>query len=507
MIGLPVPRTTVPRTTTRISYKGVVAIVFVLGLFMDILDTTIVNVALPSLGKDFHAGANTISWVVTGYLLSLALWVPASGWLGDRLGTKRIFVFALIMFTTASALCGAAWNIQSLIAFRVLQGVGGGMLTPVGTAMLYRAFPPEERARASSLLTMVSVLAPAIGPVLGGFLIDSASWRWIFYVNLPIGVFGVVFASLYLREHQEKTAGRFDLWGFLLAGVGLAAVLYGLAEGPQRGWSSTIVIGSMVLGVIAILALVVVELRVAFPMLDFRLLADRSFRTPNVVSFMTYTGLMGVLFIMPQFLQGPRGLSPFQSGLTTFPQALGIMIMGRLVGLKLYHVVGPRRLAIVGTLGTGFVTALFLLVGLATSQWWIRLLMFGRGIFIGLIFIPIQAAAFAQVSPASTGRASSLFQVQRQVGAAIGVAVLATVLAERTRALVPKGATGAVAANGATGAFHDAVLTGSLLCGLAVIAAWFLRDADAAPTMRPRPAKVRAQRSGAVTDLATAAGD
>jgi EmrB/QacA subfamily drug resistance transporter len=187
-------------------------------------------------------------------------------------------VFALVMFTTASALCGAAWNIQSLIGFSVLQGVGGGMLTPVGTAMLYRAFPPEERARASSLLTMVSVLAPAIGPVLGGFLIDSASWRWIFYVNLPIGVFGVVFASLYLREHKEKTAGRFDGWGFALAGVGLAAVVYGLAEGPQRGWLSPIVIGSLALGVVAIVVLVVVELRVAFPMLDFRLLADRSFR-------------------------------------------------------------------------------------------------------------------------------------------------------------------------------------------------------------------------------------
>ena len=495
-----------PRETTRISYKGVVAIAFVLGLFMDILDTTIVNVALPTLGKEFHAPATTMSWVVTGYLLSLALWVPASGWLGDRFGTKRIFVFALIMFTVASALCGAAWNIQSLIAFRVLQGVGGGMLTPVGTAMLYRAFPPEERARASSLLSMVTVTAPAIGPVLGGLLVSRASWRWIFYVNVPIGVFGVIFSVLYLREHKERAAGGFDVWGFLLAGFGLAAVLYGLDEGPQRGWLSAVVVASLAIGVIALVTLVVVELRVAEPMLDFRLFKDRSFRTPNIVSFSTYCGLMGVLFLMPQFLQGPRGLSAFQSGLTTFPQALGVMVMARVVGTKLYPMIGPRRLAIAGTLGTGIVTALFLLVGLHTNQWWIRLLMFNRGLFIGLIFIPIQAAAFARVRPESTGRASALFQVQRQVGAAVGVSVLATVLAQRLRSLVPAGATAEVAAEGFTSAFHDAVLVGSIMCVLGVIAAWFLSDEDAAPTMRRAPAKPR-ERSTTASDLATAAGD
>src|SRR3712207_1751371 len=163
-------------------YKSIVAVAFVLGLFMDILDTTIVNVALPTLGREFNADTNAVEWVVTGYLLSLAVWIPASGWLGDRFGTKRTFLFALLTFTLASALCGTAWSIESLIAFRVLQGVGGGLLVPVGTAMLYRAFPPIERPRASSLLAMVTVLAPAIGPILGGFLVEQASWRWIFYV-------------------------------------------------------------------------------------------------------------------------------------------------------------------------------------------------------------------------------------------------------------------------------------------------------------------------------------
>ncbi len=477
--------------TTRLSYKAIVAIAFVLGLFMDILDTTIVNVALPQLAKDFNASTTTIEWVVTGYLLSLALWIPASGWLGDRFGTKKIFVFALVMFTLASALCGAAWSIESLVAFRILQGVGGGMLTPVGTAMLYRAYPPEERPRASSILSMVTVLAPAIGPVLGGLLVEKASWRWIFYVNLPMGIFAVVFSVLYLKEHKEPSARRFDVAGFVLAGAGLALMLFGLAEGPVRGWGSGLVVTCLVVGALTATALVVVELRIANPMLDLRLLADRSFRTPNLVSFAAYGSLIGVLFLLPQFLQGPRGLSPLQSGLTTFPQAFGVLMMARLVGAKLYPLVGPRRLAAIGTLGITVITLMFLLVGLDTSQWWIRLLMFSRGLFLGLVFIPIQAAAFARIPLPSTGRASALFQVQRQVGSAIGVAVLATVLTERLKFYKAVAPNRSIAnPQGWAHAFHQSILVAGALGFLGVIAALFIKDEDAAPTMRRTPKKI-----------------
>src|SRR5689334_15505404 len=167
---------------------------------MDLLDTTIINVALPTLGRKFDAGTTTLEWVVTGYLLSLAVWIPASGWLGDRFGTKRIFMFALAMFTIGSALCGASTSIEMLIFFRVLQGIGGGMLTPVGTAMLFRAFPPQERAAASAVLVVPIAIAPTIGPILGGLLVDHLSWRWIFYVNLPVGIFGFLFAAKFLKE-------------------------------------------------------------------------------------------------------------------------------------------------------------------------------------------------------------------------------------------------------------------------------------------------------------------
>ncbi len=471
-----------------VPYKWLVAVAFVLGLFMDILDTTIVNVALPTLSREFGADTNTIEWVVTGYLLSLALWIPASGWLGDRFGTKRIFIFALFMFTLASGLCGAAWNIQSLIVFRVLQGVGGGMLTPVGTAMLYRAFPPVERPKASSLLAMVTVLAPAIGPILGGLLIEQASWRWIFYVNLPIGLIGLAFAAKYLVEHTEPTAGRFDLAGFLLSGIGLGSLLFGMAEGPVRGWTHPIVLLTIGGSIVCFAALVKVELSKEFPMLDLRLLADRSFRTPNLVSFASFGALLGLLFLLPQFLQGPRGFSPLQSGLATFPQALGILLTARYIGGKLYPVYGPRRLVMFGMAANAVITLCFVWVGLDTSAWTIRGLMFARGLTLGFGFIPLQAAAFARIKPESTGRASALFQAQRQAGAAVGVAILATILIERRDALVGS-ETGPAAVEGLVQAFHQAFLGSVILAVLAFIAASFIRDIDAAPTMRPRPAK------------------
>src|SRR4051812_24097224 len=198
----------------RFEYKWLVAAAFVFGIFMALLDLTIVNVALPTLGHEFNAGSSQLEWVITGYLLSLAVWIPASGWLGDRIGTKRVFIFALATFSAASALCGLAANVDQLIAFRILQGVGGGMLTPVGAAMLFRAFPPSERAKASAVLLVPTMVAPALGPLIGGALVDHVTWRAIFWVNLPIGFVGLVFAAVFLQEHREESAGAFDFPGF-----------------------------------------------------------------------------------------------------------------------------------------------------------------------------------------------------------------------------------------------------------------------------------------------------
>jgi EmrB/QacA subfamily drug resistance transporter len=206
-----------------LNQKVAVAVVYVAAMFMAILDTTIVNVALPTLGRDFHVSSTALDTVVIGFLVSLAVFIPASGWLGDRFGPRRVLLTAIFMFTAASALCGMATSLSELTAFRVLQGVGGGLMTPVGMTMLWRAFPPAERIRASAILVVPTALAPALGPVLGGLFVTDLSWRWVFFVNVPIGLLAIAFGTVFLREQPRHPSGRFDLPGFVMAGVGLVS--------------------------------------------------------------------------------------------------------------------------------------------------------------------------------------------------------------------------------------------------------------------------------------------
>jgi len=474
-----------------IPYKWLVAAAFVCGLFMDIMDSTITNVALPVLGRQFHADTGTIEWVVTGYLLSLAIWVPASGWIGDRFGTKKTFAFALFMFTLSSALCGAAWNIESLIAFRILQGVGGGMLTPVGAAMLFRAFPPNERAAASAVLAVPTFIAPASGPILGGWLVDSVSWRWIFYVNLPIGLLGLLFTLLFLREEKEPTAGSFDVIGFLTSGAGLALILYGLSRGPEDGWSAPHVVGTLVAGVALFVVLVVWELHVDEPMLALRLFGDRMFRNSNLFMFASVGSMLGVLFLLPLFLQELRGLSALESGLTTFPQALGMMALVPLTS-RLYPRIGPRRMMLAGIIGVTITTGLFLFVDLQTNLWWIRAIMFLRGTTLAWSMVPMQAATFSTITPQDTGRASALMNTNQRVASSVGVAVLATVLIQRTTMHLSHAAPNAAArAHAAVLAYHDAFFAGVLICLIGVAFAFLIHDEDAAASMQRGDARER----------------
>ena len=484
-------------------YKWVVAVIFVLGLFMEIMDTTIVNVAIPTLQDPIHGlghgapvSSGAIEWVVLGYLLSIAVWIPSSGWIGDRIGTKRTFLFALFMFTLASILCGQAHSIGELITFRLLQGVGGGMLTPVGTAMLYRAFPPEERARASTVLIIPTVVAPALGPIIGGILIDSLSWRWIFYVNVPIGIAGFIFGFLYLQENKEPTAGNFDIAGFLLAAGGLASLLFSLSQGPEKGWKSTEVVATGVGGILLMVAMVVVELNVAQPMLTLRLYKDRMFRNSNMVNTFSYGAFSAFLFLLPQLLQKLLGYSALKSGLTTFPQAVGVILASQFVG-KLYHTVGPRRLAAFGLLAVSITNIPFVFIDLGVGQWTIRGLMFVRGISMAFSFVPLQAATYANIDKPDTGRASAIFSTQRQASAALGVAILSTLFISRKNSVVgkvlPKTPAEVLAyKNGLLSAFHYA-FAGSIVLSLigALYAAVMIRDKDAAATMNPRPKTIK----------------
>lgn len=459
-------------------YKYIVAVVYVTALFLDILDTTIVNVAIPALGKEFRS--NAAEWIVLGYTLSLAVWIPTSGWLGDRIGTKRTFMFAFVAFISGSIMCAAAQSMSQLIAFRVVQGIGGGMLTPVGVAMLFRAFPPAERAKASTFIMIPTLAAPALGPILGGLLVTHANWRWIFLINIPVGLIGIYIGLRYLREHKEPTAGAFDLPGFVLSGGALALVVYALSEGPRGGWTSTPVIATGVIGAACAVAMVVVELRTPRPLLDLRLLSNRIFRQCNLMSLFSSMGFLGLLFVMPLYLQLLRGQDALHSGLTTFPQALGVMISSQVAG-RLYMRVGPRRLMGYGLLAASVVIAMFTRIDLDTNLWLIRSMMFLRGLCMGFAFVPMQAASYATIRPQDNGRASSIFSTQRQVGISIGVAILASVLAS----YMPLAAPPTDVDRALTG-YHVAFGLAVLFTLLASFAAFRVKDAEAAATMHAR---------------------
>lgn len=474
-----------------IPYKWFVATAFVAGLFMDLMDSTIVNVALPKLGRQFHAGNTTLEWVVTGYLLSLAVWIPASGWIGDRFGTKKTFMFALAMFTACSALCGLAQSSDQLIVFRILQGVGGGMLTPVGAAMLWRAFPPSERARAATILMVPTIVAPALGPLLGGWLVDDVSWRAIFLVNLPVGVLAFIFSFAFLREHHEETAGRFDLWGFLFSGGGLALVLYAVSRGPTDGWRAANVLVTGLTGIIFFALLTVIELRIRKPMLDLRLFTNRMFRNANLAFFMVMATVLPVILLLTLLLQEVRGISALRAGLVTLPMPLGTLVMIPAVG-RLYPVVGPRRLIAAGLAGAAVTSLFFLRVDLSTGLWWIGGIMFLRGLTFSLCIIPVQAATYATIQTKDMGRASSLFSTGRQVATSLSVAALITVLATRTQAhlgsalrTAAPAARAAAAKHGILLGYHDAFAASAAIALIGIGLACLIRDEDAAATMHP----------------------
>ena len=454
------------------------------------VDATIVNVTLPTIGREFHVTPTAIDSIAISFLVSLAVFIPASGWLGDRFGSKRVLLIAIVVFTGASALCGIASNLGELVAFRILQGAGGGMLAPVGMAMLFRVFPPEERVRAAAILTVPTTLAPALGPVLGGLLTTDLSWRWVFYVNLPIGAAAFLFGLLFVVEDRQPHPGRFDLPGFLLSGFGLGLLMYGASEGPLKGWHSADVLATVATGAVLLAAMVAVELRTADPMVNLRLFGDRLFRSNNGVMVLASIAFLGTLYAISLYYQDGRGLSALGSGLSTFPEALGVMAGAQLATRWLYPMLGPRKHITVGLIGIAISIGLLALLGPGTSLWWARLLMLTLGVAMGQVFVPVQAAAFATITPAATGRASTMFNAVRQLGGAIGVAVLTTAIV----AVGPVHIVGGHQVANLT-AYRVAFLVAAAVALIGTSCSLTIRDSDAARTIprRKRRLATRAQ--------------
>jgi EmrB/QacA subfamily drug resistance transporter len=463
--------------------KVAVSVVYVATMFMFILDSTIVNVALPTLRDDFHTSTATVSSVLTGYLVALAVSMPAAAWLGDRFGARRLLLGALVVFTTASALCGIAQTLPELVACRAVQGVAGGISLPVGATLLFRTFPPAERIGATRILMVPTLIAPALGPVLGGLLVDELSWRWIFYVNIPIGIAALAFGLRYLPTTAEDAPGRFDLPGFLLAGIGFPLAMYALTDGADDGWGSPPIVLSAVTAAALLAAFVVVELRTPVPMLRLRLLANRAYRTANLVIVVGGAGFLGVLFLVPLFLQNGLAYSPLHSGSSTFTEALGGMV-GIQVSSRLFPRTGPRPLLGGGLLAAAGFIAVMAAVGPSAARWAIPLLMFGTGMGFGFSVGPGQVTSLATISRGDTAQATTLTMVGRQAGSAVGVALVATCLAALLPAVPPPVPSGLAA-------YHVSFLLAALVMVGGSLVGWRVRKADALSAMgRPSPETV-----------------
>jgi EmrB/QacA subfamily drug resistance transporter len=418
----------------KVPYKWIVMLVVLFGSFMSLLDQTVINNALPRLLSAFGTDLSGVQWVITAYTLTQGVVTPVTAYFANRLGTKPFYVTALVLFTLGSALCGLAWNLPVLIVFRILQAIGGATLFPLAITLLFHEFAPQERGLATGLLSISALMAPAVGPTLGGYFVTYADWRLIFYINVPVGIVGILLALLLLRERAPDGRVQFDLPGFVLAASGLTAVLYALSNASIAGWSAPSVVITLVSGLCLLALLVVVELRTANrgkqPLVELRLFANMPFLSSNLANALISFGFFGALILLPIYLQELRGLTAFQSGLFTLPLAFAA-VLAAIVGGRVVDRFGPRAVLFPGivlmTLSTWQLTE----IQLSTSYSWLILVFALRGLGLGWLVQPLTVSALSQVSPRQYTQASSLNTVVRFVFTSLGIAVLATFVQSR----------------------------------------------------------------------------
>jgi EmrB/QacA subfamily drug resistance transporter len=412
-----------------------VAVVVVVGAIMSILDTTIVNVALESLARDLDAPLSTIQWVATGYLLALATVIPLTGWAAERFGPRRVWMTVVAGFVATSALCGAAWSAESLIAFRVLQGLAGGMIMPIGMITLAQAAGPQRVGRVMSVVGVPMLLGPVLGPVIGGVLVTHLSWRWIFYVNLPIGVVGLVLAARLLpRERSEGRSsdgpGRLDWRGLLMLSPGVALVVFGLSEVSTHGSVSLVGLLPVFIGIALVGLFVVHALRTEAPLVDVQLFRDAGFSAAAATVFLVGAALFGALLLMALYFQVARGQSALQAGLLMAPQGLGAALGMNRAG-RLTDRIGGGPVVVAGLLMLMLGTVAFTQVQADTPYWLLEASLVVRGVGLGFTMMPAMAAAYATLERKEVPRATPMLNVVQRVGGSIGTAILAVVLQQQ----------------------------------------------------------------------------
>jgi len=416
--------------------KWIVALTVMLPTFIEVMDTSVVNVSLPHIQGSLNAGLDEVTWVLTSYLVSNAIIIPITGWLAGIFGRKRYLIFSLVVFTVSSIVCGAAPSLEVLVLFRILQGLGGGGLQPLSQAILLESFPPREHGIAMAAFGMGVVMAPILGPVVGGWITDNWNWRWVFYINLPAGILAVAMAIFFIHDpaYIRRRTIQIDKWGLFLLTLGLGSLQIVLDKGEREDWfNSEFIIILAVIALVSLSIFVLVELRAAHPVVNLRVFRDRSFAAGNIIMFAGFFCLFGSIVLLPLYLQNLMSYTALWAGLVLGPGGLASFVVMPVAGILMKKGVNPRNLLAIGLTIAAY--SLWLMSGFALdgsfmSFTWPRVV---QAVGMGLFFVPLSAATYVGIPLEEMGNASGIFNLLRNLGGSFGVAFSTTVLAQRSQ--------------------------------------------------------------------------
>lgn len=405
-------------------------IAIVLGTFVAVLNSSLMNVAMNKFVAVFGSDINTVQWVITGYTLASAMVIPMSGFLGARFGNKNVFIYSVAGFTLGSVICGLAWSDSSLIIFRILQGFAGGFIMPIGMSIIYSTFPREKTGTAIGLWGVAAMVAPALGPTFGGYLIQYYSWRLLFFINIPIGILAVVLGKILLKDTPRKEGLKFDMAGAVLSMIFFGSLLLALSKGQAEGWTSLFIVSLLVVSFFSFLLLLWVEFGVEQPVLDLKIFKNLKFTISVISGSLVMMGMMGGTFLTPLYLQNIQGLTAMQTGILMMPQSIAMALMMPLSG-KLADRFGIVPLSVIGLTLLGVMTAELHHLTTDTPNHWLNVILTIRGIGIGLCMMPLTSAGMMAVAPQQVGNASPLSNVCRQVAGSLGIALFAAIMSNR----------------------------------------------------------------------------
>lgn len=420
--------------TESASYKWIVLANVMIGTFMSILDSTVVNTGLPVIMGSLGADIDTAEWIITGYMLAIATVLPAAAWLSERFGYKKLYFISLLVFTVGSLMCGNSGSIEELIFWRVIEGLGCGAIMPVGMAIVSSVFPPEQRGMALGFWSIASAASVSFGPAIGGYLVDSFNWNYIFYINVPVGALALFVTAVVQKEYKPDVKAPFDVWGFVTSAIFLPAFMYGLSQVNSatnpNGWSSPVVLGSLWVSAVTFILFLYVEFTVKHPFINLRLFADRNFALANLVFFIFGIGMFGSTFLIPLYLQDNLGYSAFQAGMFFIPVGIIQGISSPLSG-SLTPKMNPKILIMGGLLLLGLSFYMNTYLSLFTGKWYIMLSLYIRGLGMGVLFTPLLTVSLYDIANRDMAQASSITNIVRQMGGSFGVALMSHFLTER----------------------------------------------------------------------------